>query len=264
MTLTIWDVPGHQRVIPTLRPNTLGASTDISFNPDGTMLAVATLGPYLWDVRDLQHPVDRTTSIDGRLATTIAFTPDGRHLIGTSVGGLVNVWDLSTGKIVNRFDSQQGALQDLALSPDGRVLATAGDSRTITLWDMATVGDGAALHPLAVLTGHTAPIQVLAFSRDGHTLASAGDDHMVMVWDVAAPRLLGALTGHTERIRGLAFTPDGTLISGAEDGRIIAWTLDSRAAVDRICARVGRSLTPREWSIYLPSQPYEQTCPGRI
>jgi WD40 repeat protein len=129
---------------------------------------------------------------------------------------------------------------------------------------MATVGDGAALHPLAVLTGHTAPIQVLAFSRDGHTLASAGDDHMVMVWDVAAPRLVGALTGHTERIRGLAFTPDGTLISGAEDGRIIAWTLDSRAAVDRLCARVGRSLTPREWSIYLPSQPYEQTCPGRI
>lgn len=264
MTLTIWDVPSRLRVIPTLRPNTLGASTEVAFNPAGTMLAVATLGPYLWDVRDLQHPVDRSTSIDRRLTTTIAFTLDGRHLIGTSVGGLINVWDLSTGKIVNRFDSRQGALQDLALSPNGRVLATAGDSRTITLWDMTTVGDGAALHPLAVLTGHTAPIQVLAFSRDGRTLASAGDDHMVMVWDVASPRLLGALTGHTERIRGLAFAPDGTLISGAEDGRIIDWTLDLPAAVDRICARVGRSLTPQEWSIYLPTQPYEQTCPGRI
>jgi WD40 repeat protein len=256
MTITLWDVRSRTRVVPTLHPSTLGASTDVAFSPSGTTLVVATLGVRLWDVHDPARPVDRSATVDSRLTTTFAVTPDGKRLIGSSVGGFLNVWDLGTGKLLSRIDAGSGALQDIALSPDGTVLATAGDSRVVTLWDAAT------LRPLARLTGHTAPVQVLAFSRDGRTLASAGDDHTVRVWDVASRQLTASLTGHTARIRGLAFTPDGTLISGAEDGRVIAWILDARAAAHLICQRVGRDLTPAEWAANLPSEPYQKTCAG--
>ncbi|WP_433378850.1 hypothetical protein [Dactylosporangium sp. CA-152071] len=251
-TVTIWDVRPGKPVTAPLRTNGSGVTTDLAFDPTGGFLAAATLGPSMWDVRDVGAPVDRTASLDPRIVTSLVFTPDGRRLVGASAGGYVNTWDTATGRLLSRVNTGQSAVQDIAVSPDGGLLATAGDTRTVKLWDTATGRE------LAVLSGHTAPVQVLAFDRDGRRLASAGDDHSVIVWDVAGRRPVATLTGHTARVRGLAFTAAGTLVSGAEDGRIVSWSFDVAAARDRICA--GRALTRQEWATHLPSAPFRPTC----
>lgn len=250
--VTVWDVGRREPVAPRLTTTGAGVSTDVAFDATGTVLAAATLGHSLWDVRDLARPADITARFGARIVTSLAFSPDGSRLYGASAGGYVNVWDVGTGRQLRRAGTGQSAVQDIAVSPDGAVLATAGDSRTVKLWDAASGAE------LATLGGHTAPVQVLAFSRDGRRLASAGDDHTVVVWDLATRRPLVTLSGHGARVRGLAFTAAGTLVSGAEDGRLVSWSFDAAAARVRLCA--GRALTREEWAVHLPSVPYRPSC----
>ncbi|MCX4586296.1 WD40 repeat domain-containing protein [Streptomyces sp. NBC_01481] len=258
-TVTLWDVRRRQRVTGPFPTTGLGASTDIAFGSSGRFLAAATLGAYVWDVHDVTSPSPLTLKDSAtRFATSLVFTPDGRRLVTSNQGGVLNEWEVTTGKYLNRTDTHQGTIQDLAISPDGTLLATAGDSRTIKLWNAATH------QQIAVLHEHTAPVQVLAFSRDGRMLASAGDDHTVIVWDVATRRRVATLTGHTARIRSLAFTPEGALLSGGEDTRIIRWSLDMNTARAHICATTGRNLTRGEWAAYLPSAPYDPHCAARL
>ena len=252
--VTIWDIQRRRHATRPFPTTGIGASTDIDFDPDGRLLAAATLGPDLWNITDINEPSEITARFPARIVTSLAFTPDGRRLLGASVGGYINTWDITTGKLLNRVNTNQSAVQDIAVSPDGSWLATAGDSRTIKLWDAATARE------TAVLSGHTAPIQVLAISRDGRRLASAGDDHTIIVWDASTRLRVATLTGHSARIRGLAFTPAGNLISGAEDGRIIRWSFDLHAAEAQICAGAGRNLTRQEWTTHIPSQPYKPSC----
>jgi WD40 repeat protein len=252
--ITLWDVQRRRHAAPPFTGGGVGASTDIAFHPGGRFLAAATLGTYVWDVRDPTAPANVSDRYPDQFSTSLAFTPDGGRLISASTAGFVNAWDAGTGKLVTRYNTGQGAVQTLSISPDGRLIATAGDSRTIKLWDAATFDQ------LAELSGPTAPIQVLAFSRDSRTLASAGDDHTVAVWDVPTRTRIAALTGHQARIRGLAFTPDGALISGGEDRRIIRWSTDLPAATHHICTTAGHKLTRQEWTEHIPTRPYEPTC----
>ncbi|GAB3854044.1 hypothetical protein ACFPIJ_61410 [Dactylosporangium cerinum] len=244
---------GHAAPPFAARPS--GPTTDVAFAPDGGLLATATFAPVVWDVRTLDRPADVTARFPSRIVTSLAFTPDGRRLLGASVGGYVNTWDVTTGQQLGRVNTGQRAVQSIAVSDDGSRYATAGDSRTIKLWDTASG------QQLAELSGHTAAVQVVAFSRDGRLLASAGDDRTVIVWDVATHRPVARLSGHAARVRGLVFTTDG-LVSAGDDGRLIGWTLDARAAQQRICA-AGRVLTRAEWAAHLGSRPYRPACTGR-
>ncbi|MEU8421525.1 hypothetical protein AB0C15_11675 [Micromonospora sp. NPDC048835] len=252
--ITIWDLQRQRHATRPIVSKGIGASTDVAFDPGGRLVAAATLGPFIWDVGDIDSPTDITARFPAQIVTSLAFTPDGRRLLGASVGGFVNTWDVPTGKLLSRVRSQQGTVQDIAVSPDGALFATAGDSRTVKLWNAATGGE------LAVLHGHTAPVQVLAFSRDGRRIASAGDDRTIVVWDTVARQRVATLSGHGARVRGLAFTAAGTLISGAEDGRIIRWSFDLHAARAQICATVGRQLTRQEWATHIPSERYAPSC----
>jgi WD40 repeat protein len=252
--VTLWDVYRRRRAAAPFSAGGVGASTDVAFHPGGQLLAAATLGSYVWEVRDPAAPADVSDRYPDQFSTSLAFTPDGNRLISASVAGYVNAWDVGTGKLVTRYETGQGAVQTLSISADGRLIATAGDSRTVKLWDAATFDE------LAEFTGHTAPIHVLAFSLDGRNLASAGDDHTVMVWDVPTRTRVAALSGHQARIRGLAFTPDGTPVSGGEDSRVIRWSMDLAAATRHVCDSAGRRLTREQWAEHIPSRPYEPSC----
>lgn len=252
--VTLWDVARRLRVGEPLGPFGFGSATGIAFAPDGKLLVVAALGLFAWDVRTPAAPVDVTARFASRLTDSVAFTPSGERLVGVGPSGKLTTWDTTSGAVLTRDDTGQGAVQALALSPDGSVLATSGDGRSVAL------RDGRTGRQTALLNGHGSAVQTLAFSRDGRLLASAGDDGTVMVWDVAARSRLATLTGHTARIRALAFTDDGALLSGAEDGRVIRWPLDPDRAAAGICRAAGTGLSRQQWSDYLPSLGYRGGC----
>jgi len=74
-------------------------------------------------------------------------------------------------------------------------------------------------------------------------------------------RSITSLIGHSDSVQSLAFTSGGkTLISSSYDGSAILWNLDYESWRELACNIVNRNLTQEEWEVYLPNEPYRETC----
>lgn len=89
------------------------------------------------------------------------------------------------------------------------------------------------------------------------------------VRDRTAPRPLGATpTDADSRVSSVAFGPDGLLASGSDDGAVRLWDTSvlqylRNSAVQVACQRAGRGLNEQEWTRYLATEPYRNTCPDQ-
>jgi WD40 repeat protein len=149
---------------------------------------------------------------------SVAFSPDGTRLAGTSPDRSVMVWDVASGELIARLEGHGGRrVLNLRFSPDGSRIASASDDRTVRVWDLASKAE------IARFEGEFAFWSV-AFSPDGRRLAGAEDDHSIHLWDLASGEEIARLRGHRDRIREIAYSPDGTrLASCADDNSVRMW-----------------------------------------
>jgi WD40 repeat protein len=154
-------------------------------------------------------------------ATAVAFSPAGRLLAVTGVGGRVTLWDARTLRREAALPRLRGAVQALAFSPDGKLLAYAEvdvpDPRTL-IWDVRSrrltapqiVGD---------CPDAECSVSSLAFSPNSRMIAEANQMAGTEVSDVRTGRLITALAKDGES-RSVAFSPDGKLlVVGQFDGK---------------------------------------------
>ncbi len=127
----------------------------------------------------------------GSSVYSVAFLPDGKHLLSAGDDGLARLWDMATAKEVRRFgtprpmqpshfhswETNQSGSIAVALSPDGKTVATCDYDLGVRLWDAAT---GLEKGQVKALKSFSA----LAFSPDGKTLAAASPDGLVVLWDL--------------------------------------------------------------------------------
>jgi WD40 repeat protein len=77
---------------------------------------------------------------------------------------------------------------------------------------------------------------------------------------------LATLTGHAGLVAAVAFRPDGARLATASyDGTARPWDpqrwVSPRPEV--VCDAVNRDLSKEEWNVYLPTEPYKQTCSSK-
>ena len=152
-----------------------------------------------WRVPDFHE--EKRVPLDTETLVVAAFTPDGKSIITTGTSGEIQVRDPVTLKERYRFGQHSSGVRDLAISPDGRTLATVTtDDSVVRLWDLPS------RKLLAVLTGHSAPLNRIVFSGDGKLLVSGGTDTDVGVWQLdpaaAVRRLCGNLVDAGEKDLG--------------------------------------------------------------
>jgi WD40 repeat protein/beta-lactamase regulating signal transducer with metallopeptidase domain len=70
---------------------------------------------------------------------TLAFSPDGRALVGRGPDRSVRVWDATGGMEVGQFKGHDGRVGTLAFSPDGKAVASGSTDTTVLLWDAAAL-----------------------------------------------------------------------------------------------------------------------------
>ena len=113
-------------------------------SPDGSTVAGIQIDRYSG-----QTPTDRIVLCEARtgkvirrwndgnklgwVCENIAFSPDGR-LLATSTGSIVHVWDVATGKEVQKCVGHLNDVRSLSFSANPLRLASASADSTVLIW----------------------------------------------------------------------------------------------------------------------------------
>jgi WD40 repeat protein/tetratricopeptide (TPR) repeat protein len=204
----------------------------VAFSPDGRWIAGGTLrGRVLvWEIssgqllREFQHHdgskdeafiSDRGVVWANNGIAALAFRPDGKALMAAGAGGLVRLWNPSTGEKLADLDNP-GSINDAVFSPDGQSLVvgcavhdpTSPTQGVVVLWDTAT---GKPRY-----NRQEGQVYKIAFSPDGRWFATgcrkgqagkvAGE---AQLWETATGKPVGPPSRFEELLSVVAFSPDG-------------------------------------------------------
>ncbi len=168
---------------------------------------------------------------------SLTFTPDGKRLVSGDGRGVVMVWDVETGELIQRLAGHdERAIYAVKVSPDGNTAVSAGGS-SLRFWDISE--DTAA----RVFEGHDAEINyAIAISPDGEKAIStafsfSGGVYEAILWDTSTFEIIHRLPGW---FLSAAFLPDGqTAIIGGEDVDanseilLLQWDIESGEVLNR-------------------------------
>jgi hypothetical protein len=136
----------------------------------------------------------------------------------------LNVWDLSTGKIIRKFAGFKGPwlyVHDIKFSRDGRYFL-ASSLHEIYVFDS---GSWKAIRKFSAKGCVAAD-----FSPDGKYLIAGDEDGLLHLWDIASSRKIWTIQGHKSCLLGegansITFLPDGrsVLTSSRCDDTVHVW-----------------------------------------
>lgn len=134
-----------------------------------------------------------------------AFAPNGETAVSADHKGLVIVWDLKTGKPLQRIRMGVYFSFEWAISPYADLVACGDSGGVVKVLNLATT------KVKAISTIHSRPISAVAFSPNGELLASAGYD-TVHIWNRVKKKTVLELRSKVEaafaEVKGLGFIDD--------------------------------------------------------
>jgi len=200
------------------------------FSPDGQFVASggADRVSILWEVATGRE-VRRLIGHKGEIRS-VAFSPDG-HWILTGAGGVTSfysadiytkdytarLWDIATGKEIQRFEGHTERINGVAFTKDGRSAITVSDDATIRLWN---VTDGKEIRRFANQAGAVSSVSI---SPDGRYILTGdgelpdGSDssrrlYTARLWEVETGKEVKRFAGHDKGIGSVAFSNDGQIV----------------------------------------------------
>ena len=153
-----------------------------AFSPDNSILALGTEDQLeLWDPASLKSPKSTYSDLRFYSPDLLAFSPDGKYLVGCTNDGHLVVVEAATAKEYRLEKAHEDIIRSVRFSPDGKRLASVSDDRTMRLWSVPE------LRPIRTFRGHDNSIYTLGFSGDGLRLAtSSPQDSIAKIWDLSA------------------------------------------------------------------------------
>jgi WD40 repeat protein len=92
----------------------------------------------VWDVitgKVLARPFKGHTNA----VRSVAFSPDGQHIVSGSFDQTVCVWDSQTGQVVaGPFTGHTGWIWSVAFFPNGQQIVSGSDDQSVRVWDVKT------------------------------------------------------------------------------------------------------------------------------
>lgn len=258
---------------PTRLRGHRGAVYDMVFFPDNS--GFASVGADRKILTSNFKDETEFAQTDARV-TNLSLSPNGKSLAAGATNGQIFIYELDKPEEgyfeIERPNSSQYPISDMAFSHDGKYLAIGGNDATtgmgyIQVWDFAT---NKPFGP-AYLWGFESIVNIVKFSDDDRYLAAGSKDKTARVWRFDPDGIYEmpiVLDDHTDWVWDLDFHPDGSsLLTACADGLIRRFPLSLDIMATKLCSLLDRNLSPSEWRQYIgkPEQiPYQETCPGKL
>jgi serine/threonine protein kinase len=172
-----------------------------------------------------------------------ALSPDDRHVLSGSGGTpgrdtpegnwSVCLWELESGKALNRLDGRGDSITSIAFDADGRRALIASYNGTVLLWDVENWRELTRFQ-------ETRGLWSVCFSPDENQALVAGGDSgkpILRLWDLSSPKVVIRLDGHDGGCWHASFTPDGQrILTTGGDRMIRLWDIKTRSVVQKFRA----------------------------
>jgi hypothetical protein len=205
---TILDLHTGRPVLPSGWTGT-GDCEDVVLRPDEKVAAVLK---GFGEVRliDLATGAEVARPVIDGIARGLAFTPDGRDLVGFQSDRRIIRFEAATGKV--KWSAEVEA-QHLGVAPDGRTVYYLGRSYSSRYsWRRLDIDTGLPVPGSAYTRLMTAHV----IHPAGHTIATAHEGH-ISQWDFAAGGRRAASADPPVPVTDLHVTPDGRAARGWAD-----------------------------------------------
>lgn len=227
---------------------------------DGTdqPLKLEELRPFQVKAKSVLSPTKtwcyETRVVAGAAISSIAFSPDGKTLVGRAYNSIIYRWSMSEYVMLKPIDCQEFWLgssnewfrnvdsdKSVVFSPDGKFIAFSviqgADQNNILLWDIEQE------QKAKILKGHKSfkpgRIHSVAFSVDSKLLASASQDSTVKLWHPQTGEEYRSFK-YDNPVFAIAFSPAGDMIVGGDiNGYLEFWDIESGRRNDiRKCGNI--------------------------
>lgn len=208
-----------------------------------------------------------TTVFSEYMIFSVAYSPDGHHIVSGSGDGTIKVWDAETGAETLTLQGHTDWVWSVAFDEDCKFITSKSDDQTIKVWDAETgacistcegsreptgeaifspdkryrttrfsfdgilhIKDSGNDNEILTLRGHGEAVTSVDFSPDGRYIASGSKDKTIKIWDAETGNEISTLQGHLGDVFSVCFSPDSHhLVSGSADATTKIWIVEGSA-----------------------------------
>ncbi|XP_015773018.1 PREDICTED: WD repeat-containing protein 61-like, partial [Acropora digitifera] len=129
----------------------------LRFNFEGHQLGVVSVDVNLTGTRIISQIL-------------IIQSPDGHYIACGAIDGIINIFDLTTGKLLHTLEGHAMPIRSLTFSPDSQLLITASDDNHIKIYDVQHA------NLAGTLSGHGSWVLGVSFCPDNTHFVSRYSD----------------------------------------------------------------------------------------
>ncbi|ETO21756.1 G-protein beta WD-40 repeats containing protein [Reticulomyxa filosa] len=151
------------------------------------------------------------------------FSPDGTKIVSSSAEKIIEIWDITSGKVIKTLKGHTHSVYNVEFSSDGNMIVSCSEDGTIRLWDIRSEGN-----EIKKLQGHSDYVTCATFSLDCNMIVSCSYDTTIRIWNVYSGKEIKKLEGHSLWINNVQFSSNNKyIVSSSNDNTIGIWDLQS-------------------------------------
>lgn len=198
----------------------------LAWTPDGSLLAVAGWHEVVLHDGQGTGIVARLVGESPRIES-LAFSPDGTQLAvsggAPSEYGEIQIWSLSTRKLIRFIRTTGDAVFGVSWSPDGQRVAIGGADKIVRAFAADTGAE------IMKCDNHIDWVLATAWSQDGARLVTASRDRALKLLNVSNGHLIDDVNRQGDPLMALARHPrENLVVCGTEKGESRIYRMEPR------------------------------------